>query len=111
MKRTQVFKGRNIFNYLVSNFGGYLVDLAAVENTMANGGNFLHVVDDLALTGGQHFNDCQECLFMGGKCPLNLDFLAVSGGMGNQSIHTDSLTVALCQHMLAVHINQLIFQR
>ena len=71
--------------------------LAAMDDAVANGVDLLDIVDALALAGGHLLDDLSKSLGVGGEDRR-------SGS------HADALAQALAQNLLAIHIDQLIFQ-
>ena len=84
--------------------------LTAVDNTVADGVNLAHIVDALALAGGHLLHDLSKSLGVGGEDRGSGSLVAV-GVMGDHAaLHADALAQALAQHLLTVHIDELIFQ-
>ena len=85
---------------------------AALHNAVTNGGNLAQVADDTHFAVGQgvfHLLESGGVVLHG-----NLDVLgtAVSGLVTeNAHFQTDALAVALAQHLLILHVNELVFQR
>ena len=84
--------------------------LTAVDNTVADGVDLAHIVDALALAGGHLLHDLSKSLGVGGEDSGSGSLVAVSFMGDHAALHADALAQALAQHLLTVHIDELIFQ-
>ena len=109
MQWTQFGEGENVLDDLVGNQSGGFVNLAAVQNAMANGGNFLYGVNDLAFSLRQDFDHFHKRFLMGGERRIAGNGAAVRSFMGDQAIYSNPFAVALGQNSLILHVDQLIF--
>lgn len=98
-------------NHLVIDQAAGLELLAAVDHAVADGIDLCHVVDALALASGHLLHDLSKCLGVGGEDRRSGGLVAV-GVMGDHAaLHADALAQAFAQHLLAIHVDQLILQR
>ena len=84
--------------------------LAAMDDAMANGVDLLDIVNALALAGGHLLDDLSKSLGVGGEDRRSGSLMAVGLVGDHAALHADALAQALAQHLLAIHIDQLIFQ-
>ena len=83
---------------------------AAMDDAVANGVDLLDIVDALALAGGHLLHDLSKSLGVGGEDRGSGSLVAVSFMGDHAALHADALAQALAQHLLTVHIDELIFQ-
>ena len=95
---------------LIGHQGALLIDLAAVEDPVSYCDDLAHVVYDLSLAGGHLFNDLEEGFLVSREIHLLLDPGASGDAVGDESARTDTLAVALSDHLLVIHLDQLIFE-
>ena len=84
--------------------------LAAVHDTVTDGIDLADVVDALAFAGGHLLHDLGKCLGVGGEDSGRGGLVAVGLVGDHAAFHANALAQALAQHLLAVHIDQLILQ-
>ena len=84
--------------------------LAAVDDAVADGVDLGNAVNDLACAGGHLLHDLGECLGVGGEDCRGGSLGAVGLVSDHAALHANALAQALAQHLLAVHIDQLILQ-
>ena len=84
--------------------------LAAMHHAVADGVDLAHVIDALALAGGHLLHDLSKCLGVGGEDGRGGGLVAVGLVSDHAALHANALAQALAQHLLAVHIDQLILQ-
>ena len=84
--------------------------LAAMDNAVADGVDLADIVDALALAGGHLLHDLSKSLGVGGEDRRGGGLVAVGLVGDHAALHADALAQALAQHLLAIHIDQLIFQ-
>ena len=84
--------------------------LAAVDHPVTDGVDLVHALNALAGAGGHLLDDLVECLGVGGENGRGGGLVAVGVVGDHAALHADALAQALAQHLLAVHINQLILQ-
>ena len=84
MERPEFPEGLDVVDDLVGDQGGFLIDFAAVEDTVADCADFRNAVDDLAFAGGQHFHQFGKSFGMGGEIALDFQLFAGVGLVGNQ---------------------------
>ena len=83
---------------------------AAVDHAVADGVDLADIINDLAIAGGHLLHNLSKCFGVSGEDGRGGGFIAV-GFMGNHAaFHANALAQALAQHLLAVHIDQLILQ-
>ena len=96
---------------LVGDQAALLELLAAVHDTVTDGIDLADVVDALAFAGGHLLHDLGKCLGVGGEDGGRGGLVAVCLMGDHAAFHANALAQALAQHLLAVHIDQLILQR
>jgi len=84
--------------------------LAAMHHAVADGVDLAHVIDALALAGGHLLHDLSKCLGVGGEDGRGGGLVAVGLVSDHAALHANALAQAFAQHLLAVHIDQLILQ-
>ena len=84
--------------------------LTAVDDAVADGADLADIVDALALAGGHLLHDLSKCLGVGGEDGRGGGLVAVGLVSDHAALHANALAQALAQHLLAVHIDQLILQ-
>ena len=84
--------------------------LAAMHHAVADSVDLADIVDALALAGGHLLDDLSKRLGVGGEDRRGGGLVAVCLVGDHAALHADALAQALAQHLLAVHIDQLIFQ-
>jgi len=84
--------------------------LTAVDDAVADGADLADIVDALALAGGHLLHDLSKSLGVGGEDRGSGSLVAVSFMGDHAALHADALAQALAQHLLTVHIDELIFQ-
>ena len=84
--------------------------LSAVNNTVADGVDLGNAVNNFALAGGHLLHDLGKCLGVGGEDGGRGGLVAVCLMGDHAAFHANALAQALAQHLLAVHIDQLILQ-
>ena len=88
----------------------FLELLAAVHDAVADGVDLAHVIDALALAGGHLLHDLGKSLGVGGEDGGRGGLVAVGLVGDHAAFHANALAQALAQHLLTVHIDELIFQ-
>ena len=96
---------------LVGDQAAFLELLAAVHDAVADGVDLAHIIDALALAGGHLLHDLGKSLGVGGEDGGRGGLVAVGLVGDHAAFHANALAQALAQHLLAVHIDQLILQR
>ena len=86
-------------------------DGAALDDPVADGGDFGDGIDNLAFALGQHFNDLFKGFGMGRESAVLGSGIAGGGLVGDAAVDADPLAVALGHDLFVVHVHQLIFQR
>ena len=84
--------------------------LAAVDAAVADGADLADIVDDLAFAGSHHLNDLFKSLGVGGEGSGDFPLAAANLVGDAAAFHADTLAQALAQHLLAIHIDELILQ-
>ena len=84
--------------------------LTAVDDAVADGADLADIVDALALAGGHLLHDLSKSLGVGGEDRGSGSLVAVSFMGDHAALHADALAQTLAQHLLTVHIDELIFQ-
>ena len=84
--------------------------LTAVDDAVADGADLADIVDALALAGGHLLHDLSKSLGVGGEDRRGGGLVAVGLVGDHAAFHANALAQALAQHLLAVHIDQLILQ-
>ena len=86
-------------------------ELSTLHNAVADGADLALILHNSALAGGHHLNDLGESLGVGGEGNLFGPGAAV-GLMGDlAALDADALAQALAQHVLIVHVDELVLQR
>ena len=97
---------------LLDNFIGYQGGLAeylsALYYSVTYCGDLAHAVDDLALAGGEYFNELFESLGVGGEGAVSLYLSSVKSSVLDVAVDTYTVAVALCNNALVLHIDQLV---
>ena len=84
--------------------------LAAMHDAVTDGVDLAHVIDALACTGGHLLHDLGKSLGVGGEDRRGGSLGAVGLVSDHAALHANALAQAFAQHLLAVHIDQLILQ-
>ena len=111
VQRAEVTESKDILDNLIGYQSGNLVLLAAVEHAVTNSIDLLHAVDNLAFAGGQHIDQSQESLLMGGEGQILFYLHTICSLVLDAAVHANALAQALSQNALVSHINELILQR
>ena len=106
-QRAQLTDG---LNDLIGDQAALLELLAAMHHAVADGVDLAHIIDALALAGGHLLHDLSKCLGVGGEDGRGGGLVAVGLVSDHAAFHANALAQALAQHLLAVHIDQLILQ-
>ena len=111
VQRRKVGKRFNLLNHLVVHQNGLAEHRAALHNAVTHGANFGKILDNAVFGIEQRIFDLLKCHHM----VLHRDFLfqnaAIRGFVGKAAVDADALAKALCHHLFAVHIDELIFHR
>ena len=85
---------------------------AAVENTVADGADLRHRLDNAVFLAGQLFENGLDRFLVGGERNVRfVNGLAVLGLVGQTAVDADALTKTFGKQRLVLHVDELILQR
>ena len=103
-------RSRMAFDDIGGDQAALLELLAAVDHAVTDGIDLADAVNDFAVAGGHLLDDFAERFGMGGEDCRRRGLLTV-GFMGDHAaFHADTFTQAFAEHLLTVHIDELVLQ-
>ena len=108
---SQLCQTVDLVDYLIGNESCLAEYLSALHDSVAYCLDLAHGVDDLALAGGKDLDQLFKSLCMCGEAAVLVNLSAVSSLVGDVTVDTDSVTVALCKNAFVVHVQELVFKR
>ncbi len=112
VQRRQRNQAADSLDHLVVDQNGFAEFGTALCNAMSNGADFVQILDDAHLGVGQCLRNMHKCIRVILHGHLHPLAAAVGRFMNKDAaVHTDSFAIALGQHPLAVHVDQLVLQR
>ena len=111
VERSEILEGyADIVDNFIGDQGGYLILLAAVENTVTDSGNLIDVGDYCELAGCESAYQLFKSILMGCKRFVFLYGTTVGDLMGDDAVNTDTLNVTLCNNRFICHVDELILK-
>ena len=101
----------NLVDDLVGDEDRLAEDRAALDDPVADSGDFGDGIDDFAIALGQHLDDLLKGLGVGREGAVFGSGIAGGGLVGDAAVDADPFTVAFGHDLFGVHVHQLIFQR
>jgi hypothetical protein len=111
MYRSQLTEFVDLFDDLIGDQCGLGEYFCTLYHTVANCRDLVHAGNYGAFTGGQCLNQTGKCLGMGREVAVLFHLDTRSGLVAQMAVDTDTVAVALCDHRLIFHIDELILQR
>ena len=108
MQRRKLAQALDFAEHIVGDQNRFCKIFAAVNDTLSDCADFTDVFQRASLSLDQMPDQLAQRLRMCRKCDFAGVLDAVRAGMRNCAIDADAFTIALSEHLFAVHIDQLI---